>query len=219
MVDFLNVCNATQVHKRFSTNAQRMHHRCTMDAPWMYNGSTKDARWTHNGCCLDAIRMHHEFIHMYYGCARKASQVRRRCFLNTLWVHQECPMHALRMRLEYFLDVPWMLYGYPPMYHGRPQIRIHHGYTMYSVRMHCLFWSWVIVLGQSCLFIYLFMLVRKLFFKTLLLLQLWTDSFDITQEISLGGPAFGVCSAWRYGAFWRFGDHQQNGLVYSDATN
>ena len=116
MVNFLNVCNATQVHKRFSPNAQRMHHRCTMDAPWMYNGSTKDARWTHNGCCLNALRMHHEFIHMYYGCARKASQVHHRCTLNTM--HQECPMHALGMPIEYFLDVPWMLYGYPPMYHG-----------------------------------------------------------------------------------------------------
>ena len=52
-----------------------------------------------------------------------------------------------------------------------------------------------------------------------LLLQIWTDPYDIRHESSLGGFAFGLCSAWRYVAFWRFGDHQQNGLVYSDVTN
>ena len=52
-----------------------------------------------------------------------------------------------------------------------------------------------------------------------LLLQIWTDPYDISHESFLGGPAFGLCSAWRYGAFWRFGDQQQNGLVYSDAAN
>ena len=52
-----------------------------------------------------------------------------------------------------------------------------------------------------------------------LLLQVWTDPYNITHESSLGGFAFGLCSAWRYGTFWRFGDHQQNHLVYSDATN
>ena len=72
----------------------------------------------------------------------------------------------------------------------------------------------------SCLFICLFMnVVSKLFFKMHLFLQISTDPFDITHESSLEGSAFGLCSAWRYGAFWRFGDHQQNSLVYSDATN
>ena len=155
MVDILNVCNATQVHKRFSTNAQRMHHRCTMDAPWMYNGRTKDERCTHNGCCLNALRMLHEFIYMYYGCARKASQVHHICTLNTLWVHQECPMHALRMRLEYFLDVPWLLYGYPPMYHGRLTDTyspwMYHGFSTHALLIlklgHC---PWTILF--ICLF-------------------------------------------------------------------
>ena len=54
-----------------------------------------------------------------------------------------------------------------------------------------------------CLFVYR---LRKLFLKMLLFLQLSTDSFDITQESFLGSPAFGLCSAWRYGAFLRFGD-------------
>ena len=45
------------------------------------------------------------------------------------------------------------------------------------------------------------------------------DLLDFWQDLSLGVPALGLCSAWRYGEFWRFGDHQQNGLVYSDATN
>ena len=53
----------------------------------------------------------------------------------------------------------------------------------------------------------------------LLVLHLYSDSFHITHISFLGGPTFGLCSAWRYGDFWRFGDHQQNGLVYSDATN
>ena len=78
------------------------------------------------------------------------------------------------------------------------------------------------IAGSSSLddLVYLFVcLVRKLFFKMHLLLQIWTDPYDIRHESSLGSPAFGVCSAWRYGAFWRFGDHQQNGLIYSDATN
>ena len=148
-VDFLNVCNATQVLKRFSTNAQRMHHRCTMDAPWMYNGSTKDARWTHNGCCLNALRMHHEFIHMYYGCARNAPQMHfehtmgtpgmpHACFTDAPRILFRCTLNALRLST----DVS----------------RVPHRYvcTMDSVRMQCLLWSWVIVLGQSCLFIYLF---------------------------------------------------------------
>ena len=60
--------------------------------------------------------------------------------------------------------------------------------------------------------------VSKLFFKMHLFLQLSTDPFDIIHESSLEGSAFGLCSAWRYGAFWRFGDHQQNSLVYSDAA-
>ena len=28
--------------------------------------------------------------------------------------------------------------------------------------------------------------------------------FHIKHISSLGGPTFGLCSAWRYGAFWRF---------------
>ena len=53
----------------------------------------------------------------------------------------------------------------------------------------------------------------------LLVLHLLFDSFHIAHISSLGGPTFDLCSAWRYGEFWRFGDHQQNGLVYSDATD
>ena len=49
--------------------------------------------------------------------------------------------------------------------------------------------------------------------------QFLTDSFHIKHESSLEGSAFGLWLAWRYGEFWRFGDHQQNGHVYSDATN
>ena len=41
-----------------------------------------------------------------------------------------------------------------------------------------------------------------------LFLQFSMDSFDITHESSLGSPAFSLCSAWRYGDFWRFGDHE-----------
>ena len=44
------------------------------------------------------------------------------------------------------------------------------------------------------------------------------DSFDITRESSLGGPTFGLCSAWRFGAFWRFGDIKKNGLAYKEAV-
>ena len=48
--------------------------------------------------------------------------------------------------------------------------------------------------------------VSKLFFKMHLFLQIWTDLFHINYESSLEGPAFGVCFAWRFGEFWRFGD-------------
>ena len=37
-------------------------------------------------------------------------------------------------------------------------------------------------------------------------LQFGTDGLDITHESSLGGPALGLCSAWRFGDFGRFGD-------------
>ena len=68
-----------------------------------------------------------------------------------------------------------------------------------------------------CLFIYL---VRKLFFKMLLLLHLWTDSFDIACESSLEGPTFSLCSAWRYGDIWRFGDifHFNGKMVFHIMT-
>ena len=67
--------------------------------------------------------------------------------------------------------------------------------------------------------IYLFACLVNFFLKFFHSLQFLTDSFHIIQESSLGGSAFGLWSAWRYGEFWRFGDHQQNGLIYSDATN
>ena len=57
------------------------------------------------------------------------------------------------------------------------------------------------------LFVYLFTcLVSKLFFKIHLILQIWIDPFHITYKASLGGSAFGVCFAWRFGDFCRFGD-------------
>ena len=49
-----------------------------------------------------------------------------------------------------------------------------------------------------CLFI---KAVSKRFFKMHLLLQICTDPYDIRHESSLRGPAFCLCSAWRYGAF------------------
>ena len=39
-----------------------------------------------------------------------------------------------------------------------------------------------------------------------LLVHLWSDSFHITHISSLGVLTFGLCSALRYGVFWRFGD-------------
>ena len=84
--------------------------------------------------------------------------------------------------------------------------------------MICKLWS-LSLDSLVYLFIYLWNIVRKLFFKMHLLLQIWTDLYDIGHESFLGGLAFGLCLAWRFGAFWRFGDHQQNDLVYSNATN
>ena len=84
---------------------------------------------------------------------------------------------------------------------------------------HC----WVLC-HRFVLVIYLFIyLVCKLFFKMLLLLHLWTDSFDIACESSLEGSTFSLCSAWRFGDFWRFGDwfhfKKNNGLLYSETSN
>ena len=81
--DFLNVCNVTQVHKRFSTNAQRMHHRCTMEAPWMYNGSIKE-------CVLDALRMHHKF-------STHVLRMRQECLTGAPQMHFEHTMGAQGM--------------------------------------------------------------------------------------------------------------------------
>ena len=67
--------------------------------------------------------------------------------------------------------------------------------------------------------VYLFACLVKFSLKFFPNLQFSTDSFHIIHESSLGDFAFGLWSAWRYGEFWRFGDHQQNGLVYSEATN
>ena len=58
MVDILNVCNAAQVHKRFSTNAQRMHHRCTVGVQWKHQGSTLDEQRMLFECTTDAPRIH-----------------------------------------------------------------------------------------------------------------------------------------------------------------
>ena len=202
---------------------KRMHHRCTMDAPWMYNGCTKDAHWTHNECCLNTLRMHHGFIHMYYGCARNASQVHHRCTLNTLWVHQGCLMHASRMRLEYYLDVPWMFYGYPPMYHGclidTYSPWMYHGFSTHAMLTlklgHC---PWTI------LFVYLFIwLVRKLFFQNATSSTIMNGFFWyciwIISRMSRIQLVLGV-AIWRFLAHWRLITFsRKNGLLYSDTSN
>ena len=72
----------------------------------------------------------------------------------------------------------------------------------------------------SCFFI---CLVRKLFFKILLLLQLWTEYLDNTYRSSLGVLTFILCSSWRFGDLGGFCDISKfsriSGLVYRDATN
>ena len=50
-------------------------------------------------------------------------------------------------------------------------------------------------------FVCLFMDAVNFFFKMHLVLHLCFDSFHISQISSLGGPTFGLCSAWRYGDF------------------
>ena len=216
-ISSLNVCYATQVHKRFTINAQRMHHRCTMDASLMYNESTKDALWTHNGCYLKAQRMHREFIHMYHGCARNASQVHHRCTLNALGapgmphacftdaprIIFRCTMNALRLstdvswaphRYVFTMDVPWIQYAC----------------TAYAEA------GSLSLDNLVCLFVYE---RSQLFFKMLLVLHLYSDSFHITHISSVRGPIFGLCSAWRYGEFWRPSIFFfKNGFVYRDAT-
>ena len=72
---------------------------------------------------------------------------------------------------------------------------------------------------RCTLFIYLFACLVNFFLKFFHSLQFLTDYFHIAHVLFLGDSAFGLWSAWRYGDFWRFCDHQQNGLVYSDATN
>ena len=56
-----------------------------------------------------------------------------------------------------------------------------------------------------------------LVFKMLLLFHLNTDSFDIPKESSLGGRAFGLCSAWRFEGHFLFFTNES--LVYNGATN
>ena len=58
-----------------------------------------------------------------------------------------------------------------------------------------------------CLFICLVSYFVNFLFKMHHSLQFLTDSFHIAQVSSLGGSAFGLWSAWRYGDFWRFGDN------------
>ena len=70
--------------------------------------------------------------------------------------------------------------------------------------------SRVIVLGQSCL-ITCFV---NFFFKFFHSLQFLTDSFHIAHVSSLGGSAFGLWSAWRYGDFWRFGDFKKKMVLH-----
>ena len=62
----------------------------------------------------------------------------------------------------------------------------------------CLFRNHSVNFSLKCIFSYRYAL---------------TDPYDIRHESSsLGSPVYlcGIeCSAWRYGAFWRFGDYQQ----------
>ena len=64
--------------------------------------------------------------------------------------------------------------------------------------------SWVIVLRQSCLFIYLYgCFIRKLFSKP------YSSNNYEPIFLLLRSFTFGLCSALRYGEFWRYGDHQR----------
>ena len=90
--EFLNVCNATQVHKRFSTNAQRMHHRCTKDVQWKHQRCTLDAQYASNTLWLP-----HE------------------CFTDAPRILLRCTMNALRLSTNVSraprMDVPWIQYA------------------------------------------------------------------------------------------------------------
>ena len=82
----------------------------------------------------------------------------------------------------------------------------------------------VIVLGRSCLFIYLFVhVVSKLFFKIFHTLQFWFDSFHNQTGIIPRRPriwlVIGVAK-WRFLAIWRPSTVlTKNGLAYSGKTN
>ena len=146
-----------------------MHFGRTTDALWMYYGDTTDSLT----CAMDALGVSH------------------RCTSDAHWIHICAPgMHhispcALRMHHECYLDVTRMYNDCSTEAWGIPhrcitnasQIWIHHGCTMDTVRMHCLRWSWVIVLGQSCLFIYLVVCFVNLFFQNATLPTIMNRSF------------------------------------------
>ena len=105
-----------------------MQHKCTKDSPPMYNGCTTDAPWMHRGCTMDAPRMNvgrtTDAVWMHYGCTTNsftcttdAQGKPHRCTTDALWTHYGCTRNAPCMLYgcasEYFLDVPWLLYGYP----------------------------------------------------------------------------------------------------------
>ena len=134
MVDFLNVCNATQLHKDSppmhkgcTTDAQWVHRGCTMEAPRMHVGRTTDAVWMQYGsttnsftCTTDAPGK----PQMLFEHTMGAPGMPHACFTDAPRIHFRCTMNALRLST----DVS-----------RAPTDSIHHGYTMYSVRMHCLF--------------------------------------------------------------------------------
>ena len=121
--------DSPSMHKGCTTDAPWVLRGCTMKAPRMHFGRTADAVWMHNGCTANS-----------FTCTTDAPGMPHRCTTDALWthwVHQECLMHALRMRLEYFLDLPWMIYGYPLMYHGRLTDRyspwMYHGFSTHAL--------------------------------------------------------------------------------------
>ena len=66
-----------------------------------------------------------------------------------------------------------------------------------------LLFSWIIVLGRSCLHIYLIVkVVSKFFFH---MPQFYFDSFHIALVSTLEGLAFSF--SWGYSDFWQFGDY------------
>ena len=81
--DFLNVCNATQVHKRLSTNGTKdvpqMHHGCTVDVQWKHQGCTLDAQWMLFECTTDAPRIHSHVLRMRQECLTVAPGMPHAC--------------------------------------------------------------------------------------------------------------------------------------------